>query len=70
MFCNAAYNLIPHFNHVIFTILLSCYISLGSGVTLGGVEYPVGSRVGKTGTFMIGDPGMFDPQKGGMNSAR
>ena len=39
-----------------------CLFLSGSGVTLGGVEYPVGSRVGKTGTFVIGDPGMFDPR--------
>ena len=30
-----------------------------SVVTLGGVEYPVGSRIGKTGMFVIGDPTTF-----------
>ena len=28
---------------------------------MGGVEYPVGSRVGKSKQFIIGDPQTFDP---------
>ena len=38
-------------------------VSFVSGVVLGGVEYPVGSRVGKSGTFVIGDPALFEPYK-------
>ena len=30
-----------------------------SVVTLGGIEYPVGTRIGKTGMFVIGDPTTF-----------
>ena len=34
-----------------------------STVQLGGVDYPIGTRIGKTGNFVIGNPGANDPSR-------